>query len=211
MSRSSSSSPSSPKRSHAPTRSRSSCRPSSKGAPSARGARLPRLPSGIVERGARAPGERPGAGEFAPDARARRAGAGARARRSEQSARRTPCCERRAHRPARCRGKRPRRARPRRRQPGRRRDQEGSGHRAAHREEPDQGLLRGAGGRATAWRSRRAGGKTRLRPRPATRRACCRAARRHLRARASLCSIGFALRPPRGIAPGSPAAIPRDP
>ena len=49
-------------------------------------------------------------------------------------------------------------------------DQEDPGDRAAHGEEPDQGLLRGARRRPLARRPRRARGTPRLRPRPAARR-----------------------------------------
>ena len=63
------------------------------------------------------------------------------------------------------------------REPGRRRDQEGPGDRAAHREEPDQGLLRGARGRPSARRPRGARRAPRLRPRAAARRPRRRARR----------------------------------
>ena len=77
----------------------------------------------------------------------RRARARARARRPEHAGRGAARRERRAHRPARGRRQHAGRARPRDREPGRGRDQEGAGDRAAHREEPHQGLLRDARGR----------------------------------------------------------------
>ena len=92
---------------------------------------------------------------------------------------------------------------PRRRKPGRGRDQEDPGDRAADGEEPDQGLLRGAGRRAAARRSRRAGGPARLRPGAAARRARRRAADEALERALRPCSPGLALRPPRGFAPGA--------
>ena len=66
---------------------------------------------------------------------------------------------------------------PRRREPGRGRAQEGAGHRAAHGEEPDQGLLRGARRRPAARRSRGARGAPRLRSVQAARGARRRAGR----------------------------------
>ena len=101
-------------------------------------------------------------------------GPGARARRPQHSGRGSARGERRADRPARRRRERARRARPRRREPGRGRSQEGAGHRAAHGEEPDQGLLRGARRRPAAGRSRGARGAPRLRSVQAARRCSSR-------------------------------------
>ncbi len=123
----------------------------------------------------------------------------ARSRRAEHAARHPARRERRAHRPARGRGEPSGRPRPGGGEPGRGRDQEGPGHRAAHREEPHQGLLRGAGRRATAERARREGGAPRLRSRPGARRPGRRAGRRRFRARAPVGRSRLALRPPRGL------------
>ena len=93
------------------------------------------------------------------------------------------------------------RSRARGREPDGSRDQEDPGDRAAHREEPDQGLLRGARRRRTLGRPRGPGGAARLRPRrsrtscsrrcPSTTRSSGRS--RHARAR-------LALRSPRRVA-----------
>ena len=148
-----------------------------------------------LERVASDPGARKRAGQAGP----RGARARARARRAEHAGRRPARGERRADRAARRRRERARRARPGRGEPGRGRDQEGPGHRAAHGEEPDQGLLRGAGGRAAAGRARGAGGAPRLRSDQAARRPRRRARRRRSRARAPACRSRLALRSPRAL------------
>ena len=168
--------------------------------PAARRAGLPRVSPRLGQRGARAHRQRPRAGGSAADTRPGRAGPGARPRWAERAPRRPARRERRADRPARRRGERARGARARHREPGRGRDQEGSGHRAAHGEEPDQGLLRGARRRAPARRPRRARRPSRLRPRPAARRPRRRARRRRVRAGDPRRCDRVALRPARGLA-----------
>ena len=75
-----------------------------------------------------------------------------------------------------------RRARACGREPDGGRDQEDPADRAADREEPDQGLLRGARRRTLARRPRGTRSAARVRSRPASRRARRRAGRRRLRA-----------------------------